>query len=126
MNNHFTILVGSRNNSQWVESNIGSILSQDYPHYKVLYFDDASDDDTADRVKSLIKDDKRFEIYDFYKERRYKTWFFSNIGPERDNDILVFLDGDDMFSSDNVLSYLNEVYKEMILKNHFHKTQKYH
>lgn len=113
MNNRFTIIIGSYNNAEWVESNISSITSQDYPYYKVLYFDDASDDGTADKVRSMVKaDDKRFEIYDLYKQRKYKTWFFAHIEPESDNDILVFLDGDDMFSSENVLSYLNTVYNQ--------------
>jgi glycosyltransferase involved in cell wall biosynthesis len=113
MDNHFTIIIGSYNNFQWVENNIGSITSQDYPFYKVLYFDDASEDGTSNKVRSMIKSsDTRFEIYDLYKERKYKTWFFAHIEPDSDNDILVFLDGDDMFSSENVLSYLNSVYNQ--------------
>ena len=35
--NNFTVIIGSRNNGQWVKHNISSILSQDYPHYKVIY-----------------------------------------------------------------------------------------
>lgn len=116
MNNRFIIIIGSRNNSQWVESNLGSVLSQDYPHYKAVYFDDASDDDTGKKAEAMVKEDPRFSVYRAM-HRQYKTWFFANIAFNqgidlRDNDILVFLDGDDMFASENVLSYLNEIYNQ--------------
>jgi glycosyltransferase involved in cell wall biosynthesis len=114
MNNRFVIIVGSRNNSRWVEDNINSILNQDYINYKVIYFDDASEDDTFIKANLLINSDQRF-ILDRSDTRVYKTWFFANLDKYfdvQDNDILVFLDGDDMFYCENVLSYLNVVYNK--------------
>jgi len=116
MNNRFIILIGSYNNEQWVESNLGSVLSQDYPHYKVIYFDDCSKDETLKKATAKVKDDPRFSVYGSMS-RQHKTWFYSkvesNVGVElQDNDILVFLDGDDMFYAENVLSYLNEIYNK--------------
>lgn len=115
MNNHFIIPVGSRNNAQWVESNINSILSQDYTDYTVFYFDDASEDDTVAKVNAMVGDDKRFIVWSVESQRVYKTWFFCkihNLMPLYGNEILVFLDGDDMFASENVLSYINAVYNQ--------------
>ena len=111
MNNHFIIVIGSRNNAQWVESNINSVLSQDYTDYEVRYFDDASEDDTCSLVDKLRSQNPKFHVMHVTK-RQYKTWFFANLTDIRDNDILVFLDGDDMFYCENVLSYLNEVYNQ--------------
>ncbi len=115
MNNRFIIIVGSYNNAQWVPNNIGSILAQDYHDYLVYYFDDASTDNTFELVKERVKNDPRFELFPVTK-RHYKTWFFSNLnhtmGKIEDNDILVFLDGDDMLFAENVLGYLNEVYNK--------------
>jgi glycosyltransferase involved in cell wall biosynthesis len=112
MNNHFIIIVGGRNNSQWVESNINSILTQDYQNYEVMYFDDASDDDTFEKVQQLVGNNFKFSLYQT-TERKYKTYFFDkHLNHFWDNQILVFLDGDDMFSSENVLSYLNEIYTQ--------------
>jgi glycosyltransferase involved in cell wall biosynthesis len=54
--NNFIIIIGSRNNGQWVKYNISSILSQDYPHYKVIYYDDASDDIDDDKYEELLND----------------------------------------------------------------------
>lgn len=115
MDNRFIIIVGSYNNAQWVSNNIGSILAQDYNNYLVYYFDDASTDNTYGLVKDQVKNDTRFKLFSTTK-RHYKTWFFSNLGQKdkeiQDNDILVFLDGDDSFHAENVLSYLNEVYNK--------------
>ena len=114
MDNRFIILVGSYNNAQWVESNINSIVVQDYSNYKVVYFDDASTDGTDDAVAKKVKNNPRFTIAKV-QERQYKTWFFSNLEKFTtisDNDIVVFLDGDDMFYCENVLSYINEIYKK--------------
>ena len=113
MNNRFIILVGSYNNAKWAESNIDSILIQDYSNYKVIYFNDASTDETSDIITKKVNDLDRFTIVAM-KSRKYKTWFFSNIEKFteiNDNDILVFLDGDDLFYCENVLSYINEIYK---------------
>lgn len=115
MNNRFIILIGSYNNELWIENNVGSVMIQDYTNYIAIYFDDASTDNTLNLVKEKTKDDSGFIVHGA-TERKYKTWFFYQIGsdlfPIKDDDILVFLDGDDMFSSENVLSYLNAIYNQ--------------
>lgn len=110
--NNFIILIGSRNNGQWVKDNISSILSQDYQNYKVIYYNDASDDNTEDEYNHIVKDNPKF-IYVKSDTRKLKTWFYENLENYtsiNDNDIIVFLDGDDMFYCDNVLSYINSIY----------------
>ena len=114
VDNHFVILVGSYNNAQWVESNLNSVLVQDYKNYHVIYFDDASTDGTVELVNKMVENDNRFIVYPSMK-RQYKTWFFSNVEhifPINDNDIVIFLDGDDMLYCTNVLSYINEIYNQ--------------
>lgn len=110
--NNFIILVGSRNNGQWVNNNISSILSQDYENYKVIYYNDASEDNTEDEYKNIVGDNPKF-TYVKSETRRLKTWFYHNLENYtsiNDNDIIIFLDGDDMFYCDNVLSYINSIY----------------
>jgi len=112
--NKFVILVGSRNNGYWVESHISSILSQDYSNYKVIYFDDNSDDNTKQKYEEFVKNNPKF-TYINSDVRKYKTWFFNNLNQYisiNDSDILVFLDGDDMFYCENVLSYLDSIYNQ--------------
>lgn len=112
MNNYFIIVIAGRNNSKWVEANLGSVISQTYSNYEVMFFDDASDDDTFEKALEIVKNDSRFKMYKT-EERKFKTWFFANyLENFWDNQILVFLDGDDFFHSENVLEYLNEVYNQ--------------
>jgi glycosyltransferase involved in cell wall biosynthesis len=112
--NNFIIVIGSKDNGKWVKYNISSILSQDYSHYKVVYYDDASSDNTELEYKNIVGDNQKF-TYIKSDVRKLKTWFYSNLEKYitiNDNDVLVFLDGDDMFYCDNVLSYLNSVYNQ--------------
>ncbi len=114
MDNRFVILIGSRNNSQWVESNLMSVLTQDYANYRVIYFNDASEDDTYSKAIQIAGNDSRF-IFITQPERVFKASFFANFTNHfqlESNDILVFLDGDDVFYCENVLSYINEIYKQ--------------
>jgi len=112
--NKFVILIGSRNNGQWVKDNISSILSQDYQDYKVIYYNDASDDNTDIEYKNIVGDNPKF-TYIKSDTHKLKTWFYDNLENHisiNDSDIIVFLDGDDMFYCDNVLSYLNSIYTQ--------------
>ena len=52
-NNKFVILITAYNDEKWVEYNIASILNQTYSNYKVLYYDDASTDNTYQEVNIL-------------------------------------------------------------------------
>jgi glycosyltransferase involved in cell wall biosynthesis len=112
MDNRFIIVVGSYNNAQWVESNLDSILKQDYQNYRVLYFNDGSTDNTKELVDAKIKGNNKFTTISSYT-RLFKTYFFANsLNGIHDNDIIVFLDGDDFFNAENVLTYLNEIYNK--------------
>ena len=52
-NNHFTIVILSYNNEDWVSKNLGSAINQDYDNYDVVYVEDASTDGTREKVKSM-------------------------------------------------------------------------
>jgi glycosyltransferase involved in cell wall biosynthesis len=113
MDNKFVIVIGSRNNAKWVQMNLESVYSQDYKNFRVIYFNDASTDGTDEEVYPYLDANPNFLLVNS-KERKYKTWFFTNLEKYNitDNDILVFLDGDDMLASENVLSYLNSIYSQ--------------
>jgi glycosyltransferase involved in cell wall biosynthesis len=132
IDNRFIIVVAGRNNAAFVKQNLESILAQDYPNYKIAFFDDASDDGTAELAMEILGVKKARATFTrsktsttsgltpevsltLEKTRQYKTWYFANLEKEitiNDTDILVFLDGDDFLACENVLSYLNEVYKQ--------------
>lgn len=58
-----TVLMPTYNVSPWVEESIHSVLNQTYRDFELLVVDDASTDDTLDRVRAI--DDPRIRIAAF-------------------------------------------------------------
>lgn len=50
----FVVVTPSYNNERWYESNLNSILNQDYDNYRILYIDDCSSDQTALLVENYL------------------------------------------------------------------------
>jgi glycosyltransferase involved in cell wall biosynthesis len=107
------ILITSYNNIRWVENNLRSVAMQKYSNYRVIFIDDCSIDDTAEKAKALIAN----------SSLENRTTFISNptrIGALeniyngvylcKDDEIIISLDGDDWFSDCRVLSKINEIY----------------
>ena len=110
--NKFKILIASYNNEDWVEYNLASVLNQTYDNYEVIYVDDCSQDNTFEKVKEIVGDNKKFTIIknELNLGGTYNhTRFFDSI---EDDEILVLIDGDDWFFDDHVLDKLNSFYNE--------------
>jgi glycosyltransferase involved in cell wall biosynthesis len=112
--NRFIIITPSYNNEEWVEYNISSILNQTYTNFKVLYIDDASADNTYQKVHSIVNDDARFMLIrnEENKGAAYNYVEYIDLISDDVNDILVHLDGDDWFFDDDVLLNLNKLYND--------------
>ena len=117
VNNKFKIVIPSYNNEKWIEYNTASIIRQTYKNYDVLYINDKSTDKTLE----LIEDIKKKYNLDNWKilnnPKNMKRGY--NINPnsnhmiefmDSDDDILVFVDGDDWLVDDTVLEKLNNYY----------------
>jgi glycosyltransferase involved in cell wall biosynthesis len=111
--NKFKIVITSYNNENWTSLCVSSVTSQTYENYEVLFFNDGSSDKTLEVAKSHIKSvDERFKFFDL-KDNNTKSKIFATMLDEHidDNDIVLFLDGDDWLSSDEVLSAINQYYE---------------
>lgn len=111
--NKFKIVITSYNNEKWTELCISSLTSQTYSNYEVLFFNDGSTDNTLSFAKGCVKNtDDRFKFIDFEKNNT-KSWIFANVLDRYidDNDIVMFLDGDDWLSSDEVLQAISQYYE---------------
>lgn len=115
-NKKFVIIVASYNNKFWYQRNIDSILTQNYDNYKVVYIDDNSPDKTGQLVENYLKErdlNNKFQLIRNSERlgcplaNQYKAALACD-----PTDILVFLDGDDSFANDNVLTYLNNIYQD--------------
>ncbi len=62
MNDLVSIIMLSKNQGQYVEESVKSVLTQTYPDWELLIVDDASDDDTISRLVDLKGRDARIKI----------------------------------------------------------------
>lgn len=117
MNIKFKIVITSYNNEKWCEFNIASILNQTYTNYEVLYIDDASTDSTYQAVSNLVSELPNWKIVKNETNMR-RGYNLSPYNPfiidfvKEDEDVLVFVDGDDWLYDEHVLDRLNELYKK--------------
>lgn len=111
----FKIVIPSYNNEKWVDYNIASIINQTYTNYDVLYIDDASTDGTYELVYNIVGKLPNWKIITNNVNRRRGY----NISPynqnildfvDDDNDVLVFVDGDDWLYDEQVLAKLKKFY----------------
>ncbi len=111
----FVIVVPSYNNSPYCEQNILSILNQRYENFRVIFIDDASKDDTFEKVKALVdrssKKDKVTLIRNSENQGSLKN-LYTAIHSCSDQEIVVRVDGDDLLAQPFVLKRLNKVYAD--------------
>jgi glycosyltransferase involved in cell wall biosynthesis len=110
--NKFKIITPSFNNEMWVEYNLASILNQTYQNFEVLYINDASTDNTLDKVKAITEHDPRFTIINNEVNRGATYNYFEHLAFVNDDDVVIHLDGDDWLIDETVLDKLNSLYNE--------------
>jgi len=112
--NKFNIIVPFYNASSWVRKCIKSIKSQKHTNFSCYIIDDMSTDNSDKIIEKEIENDNRF----VFIKNKSKKYALGNIVDtllqycNEEEDINILLDGDDWFSSVNVLSYLDQVYEK--------------
>ncbi len=115
--NNFVIIVASYNNAKYYKRNLDSILFQDYPttHYRILYTNDMSKDQTAQLVQDYVASKRKKSIFTFIDNTK-RLWAMENLYNMlktcKPNEIAVIVDGDDWLINAEVLNYLNGVYQD--------------
>ena len=108
------ILTTTYNCENYVEKSLLSILSQRFKDFKCYITDDMSTDNTVDMIKKTINGDDRFILIE-NKIKMYQPGNYDQVirGLDiPDNEICVEIDGDDWLPNSNVLSFINDVYKD--------------
>lgn len=107
--NKFIIFCCFYNASDYIERCIGSILSQNYENYQVMFVDDNSTDGSFD----LIDDNEKFiKIRNTENKGLLYNYMVHLPLYAKTNDIVIVLDGDDALYGKTVLSYLNDYYND--------------
>lgn len=112
--NKFVIVIPSYNNSAWVKRNLDSVFDQTYKNFRVIYIDDISTDGTGKLVESYVKQNgvqKKLKLIKNQKKMLALGNTYNAVHSCDPSEIVVILDGDDWFANKDVLSYLNEIYK---------------
>jgi hypothetical protein len=111
-NNKFKIIIASFNNEDFVDYNVASVLNQTYTNYDVLYIDDASTDDTYDKVQEIVGDLNNWKVIKNTENKGGIFNYFDTLDGyiEDKEEIIIHLDGDDWFYDENVLEKLNTFY----------------
>lgn len=111
----FVIVIPSYNNQAYVERNLTSVIEQKYQNYRVIYIDDASTDDTYNKVVAFIENhgcEERFTL--IHNQTNYKALYnlYYAIQSANNDEIIVLLDGDDQLAHPGVLGLLNQYYND--------------
>lgn len=108
------IIVPSYNNENNYLRNLNSIYSQQYSNYRVLYFDDNSTDNTYQLVKDYIGETSkalnRTQLFRSKKNEKQSCHKFVASRMCDDNEIMIFIDGDDWLKHNKVFQIINRVY----------------
>ena len=109
----FVIVICSYNNAEYAEGNMTSALSQVYPHYRVIFTDDASTDGTFKIAKEVVKSQNATSKVRMLRNSSNKGAMANVYRAVQscDNDeIVVILDGDDQLNGPYVLKSLSSYY----------------
>jgi len=110
--NHFTIIIPSYNNINWIDQCIDSAVYQRYNNFDVIFIDADSNDGSYELVKNKYSKIENLKIIRNV-ERRYNVEnFIIGINMAKDGSIIVNLDGDDWLKNYNVLNVLNNNYND--------------
>lgn len=94
MNDLVSIITPSYNSKRFIQDTIDSISSQTYQNWEMIIVDDNSNDNSAEHIKNLIKDNKKITLLPLKKnvgaaEARNKALEMAN------GRYIAFLDSDD-------------------------------
>ncbi len=115
MRKSFAVVIPSFNNARWCRQNLDSVLSQDYPLFRVIYIDDASTDGTPELVEEYLTESNQGHRVTFLRNE-FRLGAAANIDRAvrscDADEVVVLVDGDDFLAHHRVLRRLNEVYQD--------------
>jgi glycosyltransferase involved in cell wall biosynthesis len=108
----FAFIVSSYNSKQFVERNLDSIRQQNYPYYRVIYVNDCSSDGSLNALRAYQARHPRFPMTLLTNRDRRWPAFSRHRAYQlcHDEEVCVFLDGDDFLATPSCLRVLKRVY----------------
>jgi cellulose synthase/poly-beta-1,6-N-acetylglucosamine synthase-like glycosyltransferase len=109
------IVIPSDNNRPWYQQNLGSLCAQEYDHFRAVYIDDGSSDQTGECVATFLADHAvghRIQLIRNLVRVGALENLYHSIHARDDEEIVILLDGDDWLAHHRVLQTLNTVYAD--------------
>jgi len=113
--NKFLIVTPAYNTASYIDKCIMSVLGQTYRNFEYIIVDDCSTDGTTEIIKTLFKKHQNFRVHRNITRTASPLQNFVvgiQLSPGDREDIIITMDGDDWFYSNDVLEYLNGVYQD--------------
>lgn len=108
------VVIPSYNNARYFKKNLRSVFKQRYPHFRIIYIDDASPDKTGSYVQRFVNTHHKKNISVIKNTQRCGALFnhYRALHTCKDDEIIVHLDGDDWFAHRTVLQRINAEYNK--------------
>lgn len=104
-----SIIIPAYNAERFIKESITSVLNQTYQDFEIIVIDDGSSDRTENICKKIIKADSRVH---YYRKKNEGVSSARNKGLElAKGKYIMFLDSDDMLTSNALLVLLKEIKK---------------
>ncbi len=109
---HFKVIVPFYNAEDWIQKCLISVRNQQYTNFQCIIVNDASSDNSEEKIKEVITGDDRFVYLSNQNnvgalENIYNAIEHSQPDPE---DVIITLDGDDWLANQAALSLINNSY----------------
>lgn len=115
-NTHFKIVINAYNASKWIVDCLKSVALQKYGNWQAIVHIEPSQDETYECVSHYLDliADSRFVLRKNETRRLRPTNDLEaiKIANPHNEDVVMFLDGDDKLYGETVFSYLNTVYQD--------------
>tara|TARA_Y100001970_G_scaffold293137_1_gene438023 strand:- start:3763 stop:4542 length:780 start_codon:yes stop_codon:yes gene_type:complete len=104
-----SILIANYNSAEFIEDCINSLINQSYKNIEIVCFDDASNDNSLEKIKKfknvklILNEDNKKKYGSYNQINSYKKAFQHCSG-----DIIFFLDSDDYFKTNKVEKVINK------------------
>lgn len=108
------VIIPSYNNAQWYKQNLDSVFAQKYSNFRIIYCEDCwtvggglvqqykDEYDTENRMTLICNDTRSGAMANVY----------TAVHMCDSNDLVVMIDGDDWFATDQALSIINSYYDD--------------
>ncbi len=105
----FSVLMVNYNKGKYIVSAINSVKEQAYKNWELIICDDGSTDDSRERIKPFLSDDRIKFLINNNNSGKIRS--LRKMIKEARGDIVIILDSDDMLSPD-ALTEVDRAYKE--------------